>query len=143
MDTQQKKSDQLFFYSPVQKDKWTLVPKKKRNKETGLVEETEELYPRLQKAPPRVTIAGLIVGDEIKFGYATCGKRDHFRKSIGRSVAIGRIRKAIHDGDQKTIALSLPIVNREEISELFVTGAKTLVNQIVKSVATEFEALPL
>lgn len=143
MDITKKKNDQLFFYSPVQRSKWILVPKKKRNKDTGLVEETEELYPKLQKAPPRVTIAGLIVGDEIKFGYATCGRKDHFRKSIGRSVAIGRIRKAIHDGDEKAIALSLPIVNREEISELFVTGAKTLVNQIVKSTAVEFEAMPL
>lgn len=139
MDTKEKKNkDQLFFYTPVQRAKWTLVRKKKWNKASESVEETEELVPKLIKALPRVTIAGLIVGDEIKFGFATCGRQDQFRKSIGRSVAMGRIKAGKE-------VITVPIVNKEEVATLFVTSAKSLAEQIIKDMTPrkEFEAIPV
>ena len=41
----------------------------------------------------RVTIAGIVEGNELKIGASACSPKDNFSKKIGRSIALGRATK--------------------------------------------------
>jgi hypothetical protein len=47
-----------------------------------------------EKGKRRCTFAGIINGQSIRVGIASCSLKDHFIKKLGRTIAEGRARKS-------------------------------------------------
>jgi hypothetical protein len=52
---------------------------------------------------PRYTVAGYIKDNTLYLGIARCGKKDSFKRSIGRQIAEGRLFAGIKDPEKRSL----------------------------------------
>lgn len=119
-DVKAKVEHKMFFYTPAKKEKRKLTEKQRRTS-GSIVDEIEVVV-----KSPRVSVAGLVVGNELFIGLTTCSESENFNKKIGRGLATQRAM-----AEDNTYIFE--IQNRNEVSKEFVEIAKNLAEAAIEA----------